>query len=92
MTVSNVISPLMFYVDRLVIGAMVSVVAVAYYATPFEVVSRLLHHSERSRRVCPAFTMSFAQDIDAQHSCCCAARNTCSSSAPDHPRNRDHGQ
>jgi O-antigen/teichoic acid export membrane protein len=63
MTVSNVISPLMFYVDRLVIGAMVSVAAVAYYATPFEVVSRLLTiPSALAGVLFPAFTMSFAQD------------------------------
>jgi O-antigen/teichoic acid export membrane protein len=63
MTVSNVISPLMFYVDRLVIGAMVSLAAVAYYATPFEVVSRLLTiPSALAGVLFPAFTMSFAQD------------------------------
>jgi O-antigen/teichoic acid export membrane protein len=63
MTVSNVISPLMFYVDRLVIGAMVSVAAVAYYATPFEVVSRVLTiPSALAGVLFPAFTMSFAQD------------------------------
>ncbi len=63
MTVSNVISPLMFYVDRIVIGAMVSVAAVAYYATPFEVVSRLLTiPSALAGVLFPAFTVSFAQD------------------------------
>lgn len=40
-TVSNVISPLMVYLDRFVIGAVVSMSAVAYYATPHEVVTRL---------------------------------------------------
>jgi O-antigen/teichoic acid export membrane protein len=63
MTVSNIISPLMFYVDRMVIGAMVSVAAVAYYATPFEVVTRLLTiPSALAGVLFPAFTMSFAQD------------------------------
>ena len=42
MTVSNVISPLMVYLDRFVIGAIVSVSAVAYYATPYELVTKLL--------------------------------------------------
>lgn len=65
MTVSNVISPLMFYVDRMVIGAMVSVAAVAYYATPFEVVSRLLTiPSALAGVLFPAFTVSLAQDRD----------------------------
>ena len=40
-TISNVIGPLMVYLDRFVIGAMVSMSAVAYYATPHEVVTRL---------------------------------------------------
>jgi O-antigen/teichoic acid export membrane protein len=61
MTVSNVISPLMFYIDRMLIGAMVSVAAVAYYATPFEVVSRLLTiPSALAGVLFPAFTVSFA--------------------------------
>ena len=63
MTISNVISPLLFYVDRLVIGAMVSIAAVAYYATPFEVVSRLLTiPSALAGVLFPAFTVSLAQD------------------------------
>lgn len=40
-TVSNVIGPLMLYLDRFVIGAMISVAAVSFYATPHEVVTRL---------------------------------------------------
>jgi O-antigen/teichoic acid export membrane protein len=63
MTVSNVISPLMFYIDRMVIGAMISVAAVAYYATPFEVVSRLLTiPSALAGVLFPAFTVTFVQD------------------------------
>ena len=41
MTVSNIISPFMGYVDRFVIGAIVSAGAVAYYATPQELVTKL---------------------------------------------------
>lgn len=41
MTVSNVVGPLMVYLDRFVIGAVMTMAAVAYYATPFEVVTRL---------------------------------------------------
>lgn len=41
LTVSNVISPFMGYVDRFVIGAIVSAGAVAYYATPQELVTKL---------------------------------------------------
>ncbi len=42
LTVSNIISPVLVYVDRFVIGAMLSAAALGYYAAPFEVVSRLL--------------------------------------------------
>lgn len=41
LTVSNIISPFMGYVDRFVIGAVVSASAVAYYATPHELVTKL---------------------------------------------------
>jgi O-antigen/teichoic acid export membrane protein len=41
MTVSNVVSPLMGYLDRFLLGAMVSAGAAAYYATPMEIVIRL---------------------------------------------------
>lgn len=41
MTVSNIISPIMVNLDRFLIGAFISISAVAYYATPFELVSRL---------------------------------------------------
>jgi len=41
MSVSNIVSPLMNYVDRFVLGIAVSAQAVAYYATPQELVLRL---------------------------------------------------
>jgi dTDP-4-dehydrorhamnose 3,5-epimerase len=41
MTVSNVLGPLMVYADRFLIGALLSVGAVAYYTTPFDLVGRL---------------------------------------------------
>jgi O-antigen/teichoic acid export membrane protein len=41
-TVSNVVSPMMVYLDRFVIGAMLTVAAVAHYVTPHEVVIKLL--------------------------------------------------
>jgi O-antigen/teichoic acid export membrane protein len=41
MTVSNVVGPIMVYFDRFLIGALLSVTAVAYYATPYEVVTKL---------------------------------------------------
>jgi O-antigen/teichoic acid export membrane protein len=41
MTVSNIVGPLMISLDRFFIAGLVSVVAVTYYATPFEVVTKL---------------------------------------------------
>jgi len=42
MTVSNIASPIMWGMDRLFVGALVSIQAVAFYATPYEVVTKLL--------------------------------------------------
>lgn len=39
--VSNLVSPLLAYVDRFVIGACVSAAAVAYYTTPQEILTKL---------------------------------------------------
>jgi len=41
MTVSNVLSPLMTFADRFLIGSLVSISAVALYAVPWEVVTKL---------------------------------------------------
>ncbi len=41
MTVTNIVGPLMVYMDRFFIGALISVTAVAYYATPYEVITKL---------------------------------------------------
>ena len=41
LSVSNVISPLMNYIDRFLIGITLSAVAVAYYATPQELILRI---------------------------------------------------
>jgi O-antigen/teichoic acid export membrane protein len=42
LTVSNLISPIMVYMDRFIIGAILTMTAVTYYTTPYEVISRLL--------------------------------------------------
>jgi O-antigen/teichoic acid export membrane protein len=41
LTVTNIIGPLMTYLDRFFIGTMLGLTAVAYYVTPYEVLSRL---------------------------------------------------
>jgi len=40
-TVSNLVSPLMVYLDRFVIGALIGMTAVTFYVTPYEVVTKL---------------------------------------------------
>ena len=65
MSVTNVIGPLMVYLDRFVVGAIVSVAAVAYYATPYELVTRLLIVPGAILGVLfPAFAASYRQDHD----------------------------
>ena len=41
MTVSNIIGPLMVYLDRFIIAALLSASAVAYYVAPYEVVTKM---------------------------------------------------
>jgi len=41
LTITNIIGPLMTYMDRFVIGSLLSMHAVAYYTAPYNVVSRL---------------------------------------------------
>ncbi len=41
LTVSSIVSPIMEYADRVLIGALLTLTAVAYYATPYTVVSQL---------------------------------------------------
>lgn len=42
MTISGIIAPLIIYSDRFLIGTLVSATAIAYYATPYEAVTKLL--------------------------------------------------
>ena len=63
MTVTNLVGPLMTYLDRFLIGTLVSMTAVAYYATPYEIVNRLgLVPGALMAVMFPAFTTSLAQD------------------------------
>jgi O-antigen/teichoic acid export membrane protein len=63
MTVSNVVGPLMVTFDRFFIGALLSVAAVAYYATPYEVVTKFwLIPGALMSVMFPAFSTSFVQD------------------------------
>lgn len=63
MTVSNVVGPLMVTLDRFLIGALASMTAVAYYVTPYEVVTKFLVLPGALAGVMfPAFSASFVQD------------------------------
>src|SRR5439155_14462406 len=65
MMVTNVVSPLLVTLDRFLIVALVSVTAVAYYGTPFEVVIKfLLLPSALMGVMFPAFSASFAHDSE----------------------------
>jgi O-antigen/teichoic acid export membrane protein len=68
MTVSNIISPLMVSADRFIIGSMVSVRAVSYYSTPWEVVTKfLLIPASIVGVLFPAFSTTFSQDQSRTH-------------------------
>ena len=63
MTVTNIVGPLMIYLDRFLIGAVVSMTAVAYYTTPYEVVTKLWIIPGAFMGVMfPAFAAALVQD------------------------------
>jgi len=65
MTVSNIVSPLMLYLDRFLIGAVVSMTAVAYYATSYEIVTKLwIIPGALMGVMFPAFAAALAHDRD----------------------------
>ena len=60
-TVSNIITPLMIYLDRFVIGAFISMSAVAYYAAPFDAITKLwLIPASLAGVLFPAFSEALA--------------------------------
>jgi O-antigen/teichoic acid export membrane protein len=63
MSISNLIGPVMVYFDRFLLGAWISVAAVTFYVTPYEVVTKLLVIISAVVQVLfPAFSMSFCAD------------------------------
>lgn len=65
MTVSNIIVPLIVYLDRFLIGGLVSAVAITYYATPYEVVTKLLIiPSALTGVLFPTFSASYLNNPD----------------------------
>lgn len=64
LTVTNIVGPLMTYMDRFIIGGILSMTAVAYYATPYDFVARLAVIPGSLLGVMfPALSASFAVDI-----------------------------
>lgn len=62
-TVSNITGPMLVYFDRFLIGALLSMSAVAFYATPYDAITRLWIIVEAVTGVMfPALTMAFAND------------------------------
>ncbi|HLW53791.1 MAG TPA: flippase [Candidatus Angelobacter sp.] len=62
-TVSNLVAPFLTYIDRLLIGALLSVGAVAYYSAPYDVMIRLTVIPAAVVGVLfPAFSVGFARD------------------------------
>jgi len=65
MTVTNIVGPIMVYLDRFLVGALLSVGAVAYYTAPFDMVTRLWAIPGAVVGVLfPAFAVSLLQDPD----------------------------
>jgi len=61
-TVSNLVGPILLYSDRFLVGAMLSLDAVSYYATPYDVVTKLLIVPAAVIGVMfPAFSFLFAE-------------------------------
>jgi len=63
-SVSNVVGPLMVSVDRFVIGALLSVSAVAYYTAPYEMVTKLwMIPAAFAGALFPAFAAVWSHDV-----------------------------
>jgi O-antigen/teichoic acid export membrane protein len=63
MTVSNIVSPIMVYADRFLIGGILSTTAVAYYATSNEIATKILIVPVALAGVLfPAFSTTMASD------------------------------
>ena len=63
MSISNLIGPVMVYFDRFLMGAWISVAAVTFYVTPYEVIIKLLVITSAVVQVLfPAFSMSIGAD------------------------------
>jgi O-antigen/teichoic acid export membrane protein len=63
MTISNFVGPLLVYLDRFLLGAFLSMSAVAFYATPYELITKLwLIPAAIVGVLFPAFSTTLAND------------------------------
>ena len=63
LTVTNIVGPLMVYFDRFLIGSLLTMTAVSYYVTPYEVLSRLqLLPKSMMNVLFPALTTAIVAD------------------------------
>ena len=63
MTVSNIVNPIMSDLDRFLVGALISIQAVAFYATPYDVVTKLfIVPASFSSVFFPAFSTTLVAD------------------------------
>jgi O-antigen/teichoic acid export membrane protein len=63
MTVSNFVGPLLVYLDRFLLGAFLSMSAVAFYSTPYELITKLwLIPAAIVAVLFPAFSTTLASD------------------------------
>jgi O-antigen/teichoic acid export membrane protein len=63
LTVTNIVGPLMVYFDRFLIGALLTMTAVSYYVTPYEILSRIqILPNSMMTVLFPALTTAFIAD------------------------------
>jgi len=63
LTVTGIVNPIMIYMDRFVIGSLISLTAVSYFATPLEVVNKVaIIPASLVAVLFPAFTTSLEID------------------------------
>lgn len=64
LTISNIIGPLMTYMDRFIIGTVLTMSAVAYYSTPYDLVARItIIPASLVGVVFPALSATYETDI-----------------------------
>lgn len=65
MTLTNLMGPMMVYLDRFVIGALLSMSAVAYYVTPYEAITKMwIIPSALIGALFSAFSSNLAQHVE----------------------------